>query len=135
MKFPFPEHIVAQQDLGHTIILQRGDGVVEVRCGDVTIYSAEKVEQNQECIRRFAAGKKVKVLTIAGYYTHVLPEARRYTAKGNHKDFVAAEAFLISSFAQRIIGYLYMKINRPVVPAHLFLFREKEKAENWLKKF
>jgi hypothetical protein len=135
MKFPFPENIEAQEDLHHTIILKRSDGMVEVRCGDVTIYTAEKVKENHACLKRFAKGKKIIALTIAGYYTHVLPEARKYTAKGHHREFIAAEAFLIASFPQWIIGYIFLKINRPIVPANIFLLKHKDKAEKWLRKF
>lgn len=135
MKIPLPTNIAQQQDLDHSLIIQRTDGLVELRCADVVIYSAAKVKENHECLKRFAAGKKIVVLTIAGYYTHVLPEARKYTAKGPHRDFIAAEAFLITSFPQWILAFVFLKINRPIVPANVFRFKHKDKAEKWLMKF
>ena len=122
-------------DLDHSLIIKRTDGLIEVRCGDIAIYSSDKVRENHECIKKFAEGKKVVVLTIAGIYTHVMPEARKYTSKGPHKDFIAAEAFLITSLAQWILAGFFVKVNRPIVPANFFRMKDKEKAEIWLRKY
>src|ERR1700690_465641 len=135
MKIPLPSTIEKQEDLDHSLIIKRTDGVIEVRCGDLAIYSIEKVKENHTCIEKFAEGKKVLVLTIAGIYTHVLPEARAYTAKGPHKNYIAAEAFLITSFPQWVLGNFFLRVNRPIVPAKVFLIKDKEKAEKWLKKY
>ena len=134
-KIPLPTNIEKQEDLDHSLVIKRTDGIIEVRCGDLAIYSSEKVAENHACIKKFAEGKKALVLTIAGIYTHVMPEARAYTSKGPHKDFIAAEAFLVTSFAQWVLAGFFIKINRPIVPANFFRMKDKEKAEAWLLSF
>jgi hypothetical protein len=134
-KIPLPKNIEKQEDLDHSLIIKRTDGVIEVHCGDLAIYSSEKVKENHACIKKFGEGKKALVLTIAGVYTHVMPEARKYTSQGPHKDIIAAEAFLVTSFAQWILAGFFVKINRPIVPANFFRMKDKAKAEAWLAKF
>jgi len=135
VKIPLPGYIADQKNLGHSLIMKRLDGIIELRCADVVAYTPEKIKENHEWIKKFADGKKALVLTIAGEYTYVEPEARRYTSQGHHRHFVAAEAFLIRSLPQRVIGMLFLKINRPIVPARLFSIHHKEKAEEWLRLF
>lgn len=135
MKIPLPENIEMKQDLDHSLIIKRTDGIIELRCADVVVYTSDKIKQNHDCLERFAGGKKALVLTIAGIYTHVMPEARAYTARGHHRHFVAAEAFLVTSFPQWVLALVYTAINRPIVPANFFLLRHKDNAEKWLRKF
>ncbi len=135
MKIPFPDNIEIKEDLDHSVVIRRTDGIIELRCSDIVIYTSIKIKENHDCIRRLAGGKKALVLTVAGDFTHVLPEARAYTAKGHHRDFVAAEAFLINSFMQWILAFLFLKINRPIVPAQAFRIGNKAKAERWLKRY
>ena len=134
MKIPLPENIIEQQDLGHSLILKRNDGVIELRCDHMVTYTRENVMENHLWIEKFADGKKALVLTITGIYTFVEPDARKYTATGPHKNFVAAEAFVLRSFMQRVAGTLYLRINRPIVPAKLFSIKNISKAELWLLK-
>ena len=133
MKIPLPDNIDAQQNLGHTLIIKRSDGIIELRCSNMVTYTPDMVKENHEWIEKFADGKKALVLTITGHYTLASPEARRFTANGPHKNFVAAEAFLIRVFAQRVIATLFMRVNRPIVPAKVFSIRKKDQAEKWLR--
>ncbi len=123
-----------QYNLGHSVITRRPDGIVEIRCADNFIYEKQHIMQNHSCLRKIAGNGKILVLSITGPYTLISSEARSYTAQGHHKDFIAAEAFLISSMAQRIIANFYLKVSRPVVPANVFQHKDKEKAEEWLRR-
>ena len=133
MKVPLPKNIESQQDLGHTLIIKRTDGIIEVHCAHLVNYTVKQVKENHVWIEKFAEGKKALVLTVAGISTHVKPAARNYVGKGPHKHFVAAEAFLFNSFAQRILANLYIAVNKPKVPANFFSFKEKKEAEKWLR--
>ncbi|HWY12661.1 MAG TPA: hypothetical protein VN026_15110 [Bacteroidia bacterium] len=120
-------------EFNHSVIYLRSDGIVEIDCADDTEYDVEDIKQNLECIQKIAAGKKVLVLNNAGEYTTVSKEAREYIGSGPHRDFIAAEAFVIRSLGQLILGNLFMKVNKPIVPAKLF--KTKWAAEHWLKSF
>ena len=134
MKVPLPANIEKQTDLDHSLLIKRTDGIIELRCGDAVNYTTKMVMENHAVLKEFAGSQKALVLTFAGQYTLVSANARSYTAKGPHKDYVAAEAFLINSLPQKLLGNFFLKVNKPVVPANVFLIADQAKAEQWLRK-
>lgn len=134
MIYPLPENIELKVELDHSLILKRSDGIVEIRCSDDFIYDIKHIKENHHYLKQFASTEKVLVLSFAENYTSITNEARNYTAKGHHKSFIAAEAFLIHSLPQRLLANFYIKISQPIVPAAYFLYQYKDLAEKWLFK-
>jgi hypothetical protein len=131
----FAEKISNEIRLSHSRLVKRSDGIIEIHCADDFTYEPEHIRENQEALLEFHQGKKLLVLNILGKYTLASSDARAFVAKGTHKTFIEAEAFLIHSLAQQLIGSFYLKINKPVVPTSYFSFGDKAKAENWLMGF
>lgn len=135
LEYPLPSHVIAEVKLPHSLLLQRADGIVEIRCADDFTYETEHIMENQHYLKQFAGNGKVRVLNIIGKYTSITNEARTHIAKGGHKDFIAAEAFLIQSLPHRLLAQFFIKANKPVVPAKYFAYDQKEEAEKWLFQF
>jgi hypothetical protein len=123
----------AIKDVGHSVIKLREDGIIEIDCRNNYEYSVNDVKENWAIIKELAKGKKILVFNNMPEFTTASKETREFVAKGEHKDFIAAEAFVIQSLAQKILGNFYLKINKPVVPAKIFT--NKENAVQWLSTF
>lgn len=72
------------------------------------------------------------LLVDFGYGSSISSEARAYAAN-RAKRIASADAFVIKSFAQRLIMNFYMKFNKPTLPSAVF--KSKEDALEWLKQF
>lgn len=129
----YPQHIIASYNLGHSTIVQRRDGIIELHCSDDFTYDVEHIKENQAHLKEMGQGKKVVVLNFTGHFTSITNDGRNHISAGSHKDYIAAEAFLIHSLPQRIMANFYIKINKPVVPTAYFSYDQKEEAEEWLK--
>jgi hypothetical protein len=114
----------------HSNLKRRKDGLIIVQCADNHAYKVEEIKENHEAIKKLSPGKMAFVLNIAGKYTSIEPETKSFMAKGPHKSFIAAEAFVIQNLAQRILAQFYFKINRPIVPSEYFT--DVKKAEAWI---
>lgn len=133
MIYPLPENIEVEVVLEHSHLLKRTDGIVEIRCANDFTYDVEDVKENHSFLKEFAVTEKVLVLSFAEDFTSITNEARNYIAKGYHKDFIAAEAFLIHSLPQRLLANFFVKLNNPTVPAAYFAYSYKDLAEKWLR--
>lgn len=120
-------------DFGHSVVFLRADGIVEINCANDFEYDVVAIKQNLDYIKNIAGDKKVLVLSMSKAYTTVSKEARDYIGLGPHRDFIKAEAFVIHTLGQLLLGNLFMRINKPIVPAKLF--KTKAAAEIWLKSF
>lgn len=123
--------IKAEIDLGHSKLILRSDNVLELICDDDTIYDVTIIKQVAVETGKLTGGKKCMQLTIAGKYSTISKEGREYAATEEAVEFTIAEAYVIQSLAQRILGNFYLKFNKPKVPTRLFT--DKDKAEKWLK--
>jgi hypothetical protein len=50
-----------------------------------------------------------------------------------NKDSRSADAFVIYSLPQKLVGNFYLKVNKPPVPTRFF--KTPEEAIRWLRKF
>lgn len=80
----------------------------------------------------FAKDRMVKNLVVAGKYTQLSTEAMRYIQSSNEKrrDLILAEAIVVNSLAQRLLGNFYFRILSPKY--NVRMFNSEEKAMKWL---
>lgn len=133
MTYPLPDTYVRKVELPHSTLILREDGIVEIRCADNFTYDIKEIMENHSVLKEMAGNDKVRVLNFTGRYTMITNEARAYVAQGNHAGYVAAEAVLIYSLAQRMYAQFFLKMRKPIVPANYFAYKDKEIAEKWLK--
>lgn len=132
---PKPTLVEVEFDLGHSRIFKRSDGIVELHCADNFVYDMKHIQQNHNRLQGIAEGKKIVVLNIAGVNTTITKDARDYVSFGFHKQFIAAECFLIRSLSQRLLANFFIRVSKPKVPAQYFDLSKKAEAEKWLRKY
>lgn len=80
----------------------------------------------------FSKGISYPVLIDMRNLRSVTKEAREYMA-GKGAELITAGALLINSSLTRILGNIFLQINKPPRPSRLF--SDKEEAKAWLKQF
>jgi hypothetical protein len=111
----------------------RSDGIVEVRVADNHVCSVEEAKEVSDVIRNLGEGKPAPVLRIAGKHSSIGEGVREFIASEESQKRILADAIVIRSLSQRLIGNFYLRMNRPRKPTRLFT-NEKE-AEAWLRQF
>jgi hypothetical protein len=133
--YSIPENIESQIDFGHSLILKRCDGIIEIRCADDFTYDVAHIIENHNYLKSICNNHKLLILNFTSPYTSITSEARTYIAKGKHQSFIVAEAFLIHSLPQRILANFFTRISQPKVYSSFFNYKDKESAEKWLIQF
>jgi hypothetical protein len=78
-------------------------------------------------------GKKFPLLIVTGEYTLPTPEARAYIATPESDPYASAEAYVVKSLSQKLVGNVYLSFNKPARPTRIF--NSEEKALEWLQQF
>lgn len=92
--------------------------------------SDEDVWQSKKEAEAYMPGKKYYVLMGGEEFFQVSKEARETAASEKFSTHIAAVALFSNELALKILGNLYIKINRPIVPTRFF--NDKQKAKDWL---
>ena len=120
-------------DFGHTKVLKRDDGIIEVTCGEDFEYDVEHLYEINGPTSRLVNKQRMPVLFMVGKDTNITQDAMKYGSTKESTSFSIAEAYVIHSVAQKILANFYLRIHKPPVPTSFF--DSKEKAEVWLKGF
>lgn len=76
-------------------------------------------------------GKAYCILVTAGHLSSISKEAKQLTASKDFAQNTIAKAILIDSLGHKIVGNLYLKINKPYIRTKVFTSRELAIA--WLQ--
>ncbi|TND07770.1 MAG: hypothetical protein FD123_2921 [Bacteroidetes bacterium] len=120
-------------DLGYASVHLRSDGILLINTVDNHLFTGEESRAITEALGTVSGGIARPVLKVAGKYSSADESARIYTASPEGLRYTLADAVLINSMAQRIIGNFYLQVNKPSKPTRLFTSRED--AIKWLKTF
>ena len=107
------------------------DLLIEFLVKDNVNLQASDVWESRDLSVNYIPGKKFYVLFEGGEDASVSGEARRAGASKEYTGHVAALALYSNKSYERIIGSLFLKINKPLVPTEFF--DDREKAIAWLK--
>ena len=118
-------------DLEHSIVSLRSDSIIQIHCKDNIEIDVKESEEMVNAIGELSGGKKALVLGIAGDNTTATPAARNHSASPEGIKYTLADAFVINSLAQKIIGNFYLSFHKPGVPTKVF--DDIDKAVEWLK--
>ncbi len=83
-------------------------------------------------VRKIGGQEKYPNLITVGKYTSVTKAARDFAASGEANVFTIADAYVLHSFHQKILGNFFMTFNKPKVPVKFF--DDEKEAVQWLKK-
>ena len=120
-------------DLTHSVIILRDDGILELYANDHHVYTIEDVKENVKAFGELTGNKKAPVLIIGGSFSSLDDQTREFMATEESLKYSKAEAFLITSLAQKILINFYIKFNKPLVPT--LVFTNKEEAIEWLMRY
>jgi hypothetical protein len=90
----------------------------------------EELNENLAAYRRLMTTEKVYLLTIANAGAEASPAVRDVFASKERSSWKIAEAFVISSMAQRIVANFVLRVQKP---SHILRFFTNENdAREWL---
>lgn len=107
-----------------------GEDILRIEYKPYCYVDVAEFEENLQAYRTIMKTEKVFVLTIANTGAESSPEVRNIFASQQRSGFKIAEAFVISSLAQRIVANYVMKFQKPSHP--LRFFNSEAEAMNWL---
>ena len=107
------------------------DLLIEFLVKDNVNLQATDVWESRDLSVDYIPNKKFYVLFEGGEDASVSGEARRAGASKEYTGHVAALALYSNKAYERIIGSLFLKINKPLVPTEFF--DDREKAIAWLR--
>jgi len=90
-------------------------------------------QENWEAVNRIRQGKVRPIFVDIRNVKFIDQEGRKFYAREEGKDLVNAVAFMVDSPLSRIIGSLFIGLNRLPVPVRLFA--SEEQALAWLREF
>jgi hypothetical protein len=125
--------LLKQKDFDMMSVALRSDGLM---C--VTIFRDKEIDVQHiitivETIGEFGEGKRFPVLIIADENTLPTHEARQYLAAPESDPYALAEAYVVGSVAQKLVGNFYLSFNKPARPTKIF--NNEKDAVAWLKTF
>jgi hypothetical protein len=124
--------ILSSIDLGFATVSSREDGIINT---NVIIDDTITLEQAKELFNAYlklSKGKKSPHLITVSKFVIMEKDVMEFITKVANKKG-KADAFVIHSLPQKIIGNFYLKFHNPSIPTKLFT--SKEKAIAWLKRF
>ena len=111
----------------------RNDGIVRLFVKTNKNFEIADVKEIANALEKIVGEEKNALLVIASEYSLPNAEARAYVANKKYKSHTVAEAYVIKSFSQKLIGNVYLKIHKPVCPTRIFTIEES--AIEWLKMY
>lgn len=119
-------------ELGYATVSLRKDGIINT---DIKIKDAVTLSQAKELLEAYLKvgdHKKLPHLFTVSKFVIMEKEVMEFISNTANK-YGKADAFVIHSLPQRIIGNFYLQFHKPSVPTKLFT--SQAKAVIWLKTF
>lgn len=118
-------------DLGHSALLMREDGIVQITFGDKTDLDVKHAKEIVAATGKLTSGNKALILNVAGKQTSATSAARDFAASQEATEFTLAEAYIVHNLAQKLIGNFYVNFHKPIIPTKIF--NNENEAIKWLK--
>lgn len=109
--------------------------LVRLSYKDQVDVDLDAAKVDYELYDKITEGKPFRKLVVAGKYTQLSSEAIKYIQGENQKraHLIIAEAIVVRTLAQRLLGNFYYRLQKPNY--NIRLFTSEEKAQDWLNKF
>jgi hypothetical protein len=114
-------------------VFLRLDDIVQINFHDNCEVDKKDCEDIISAYDQLLQNKKYPLLHFLGSYTTFTKNTREFSVTERGTQYSAAEAYIYSSLAHKILANFYIKINKPPVPTKFFT-NEKE-AVAWLNEF
>ncbi len=131
--FMNPVILLRQKHFETISVALRNDGIAQVSVIGNSEIDVQHVKLVVDTLEELGEGKKFPLLIVVGEYTLPTPEARAYIATHESDPYASAEAYVIRSLSQKLVGNVFLAFNKPARPTRIF--NDEEKALEWLKTF
>jgi len=111
----------------------RSDGIVQMNTEDNAYFTLKEAKEYLTELEKITDGVPHLILKLPGKHASVDSITRTFMATDEALRFSIAEAVLVRSLSQRLIGNFYLKFDKPVKPIRLF--DNIDLAEKWLMDF
>ena len=129
---PVNVNVKAEHHFAFASVRLRSDGIVQINTEENKLITITETIQIHNKVDELNHHKPAYILHVPGMHTNADDETRKYLASEEGLKNRAALGFVITSFAQRLVGNFFLKINKPKIP--VAFFDTQEKAEKWLYK-
>lgn len=109
------------------------DGLFHIHVDGNKEIDVEHVKEIVNAIEKLGNGKVYPLLMVVGEYTLPTPEARAYIATAESDPYASAEAYVVKSLSQKLVGNVFLSFNKPARPTKIF--NSEDKAIEWLKEY
>lgn len=109
------------------------DGIARTQVKPSANVTIAEAKENSLVVNSLFKGKSFPLLIDSRNIHSITKEARDFFSMNNRESYVNAFAIIIDSPISKIIGNFFMGLNKPRVPARLFM--TEEAAVKWLKGF
>jgi hypothetical protein len=120
-------------DLGKVSVSITSDNlfVIEIeKDTEVNLFITKEIIKATKTLGR---GLKIPAIIIANDFSLPTKETREFLANAEASPQVSAEAYILKSTAQSIIGNFYLNVNKPERPTRMFT--KINEALKWLDQF
>jgi hypothetical protein len=114
-------------------LLIHENSLMEILLKENIIIDEQFVVDMKERVEKLKPGKKFYVLSSGIGFFQVTNKARRICSTAEYNTYIHAVAFYTTNFTLKIVGELYNKLNKPVIPTRIF--QDRNSAEEWLFSF
>lgn len=126
-------NIVFSKDLGYAKIVIDDLGILQIHMHSDMEVSYEEAYGILDFVRKNFPGKKFPHYIELNEFTIPSKDVREFMVSKERVKIAAADAMVLKSLPQRLMGNLYLQINKPIIPTKFF--NTKEDALEWLAKF
>lgn len=119
------------RELPYAVIRHREDDILHFHIKEQKEFKVEYAKEMLSIIEEYGRGRKFYNLTTFDTVITGNRELREFSASPEAKKYTIAEAFVSGSLPVQLIGNVYIKLNRPVVPTRFF--NNENAAIFWLK--
>jgi len=95
--------------------------------------TVDVVKQILHSMKNLQSEKKLPVIIAVDNFSLPSKETREFLAPKEASPFASAEAYVIKSTAQKLVGNFYLNVNKPERPTKMFT--DVYKAMDWLENF
>jgi hypothetical protein len=107
------------------------DGFAELLIKNEAVFDTKDIKDGKRFSVECLPGKKIYYLIEVEGEAYTTREARELAASSKHATHHGAVALCSSKLAYKLLGNLYIRINKPKAPTRFF--SDREEAIKWLR--
>jgi hypothetical protein len=125
--------IIKEKESESHIVSICEDGIARILIKEHVEVDVIHVKEIVNSLEELGGGTKFPLLILTPVFTLPTPDAREYIASAASNPYASAEAYIIRSLPQKLVGNVFLSFNKPSRPTRLF--SDEAKAEEWLRSF